>query len=43
MVMTAREHWHLEHFLSGHDIRELVRKMPCSLFLVKRELEYEHD
>lgn len=41
LVMTAREHGHLEHFLSGHDIRELVRKMPCSIFLVKRELEYQ--
>ncbi|MEX1303322.1 MAG: universal stress protein [Desulfotignum sp.] len=42
VVMTAHEQGHLEHFLSGHDIRELIRKMPCSIFLVKRELEYQH-
>lgn len=42
MVMTAHEQGHLEHLLRGHDIRELIRKMPCSMFLVKRELEYKH-
>ena len=41
MVITAHEQGHLEHFLSGHNIRELVRKMPCSVFVVKRELEYK--
>nr|WP_319490477.1 universal stress protein [uncultured Desulfobacter sp.] len=41
-VMTAHEQGHLEHLLRGHDIRELIRKMPCSMFLVKRELEYKH-
>lgn len=40
MVMTAHEQGYLEHMLRGHDIRELIRKMPCSMFLVKRELEY---
>ena len=41
MVMTAHEQGYLEHLLMGQDIRELIRKMPCSMFLVKRELEYE--
>ncbi len=42
MVMTAHEQGYLEHMLRGHDIRELIRKMPCSMFLVKRDLEYTH-
>ena len=41
MVMTAHEQGYIEHLLMGQDIRELIRKMPCSMFLVKRELEYE--
>jgi len=41
LVMTAHEQGQLEHLLAGHDIRELIRKMPCSMFLVKRELEYK--
>nr|WP_321399085.1 universal stress protein [uncultured Desulfobacter sp.] len=41
MVMTAHEQGQLEHLLAGHDIRTLIRKMPCSMFLVKRELEYK--
>ena len=41
LIMTAHEQGHIEHFLSGHEIRELVRRMPCSVFLVRRELEYQ--
>ena len=41
LVMVAHEQEHLEHFISGREIQALVRKMPCSLFLVRRELEYE--
>ena len=42
LVMTAHEQDHIEHFISGREIHDLVRKMPCSLFLVRRELEYKH-
>ena len=41
LVMTAHEQEHIEHIISGREIRDLVRKMPCSLFLVRRELEYK--
>ncbi len=41
MVMTAHEQGYFEHLLMGNDIRELIRKMPCSMFLVKRELAYK--
>jgi nucleotide-binding universal stress UspA family protein len=39
LVLLAHEEWHLEHFLFGRTNRELVRKMPCSILLVKKELE----
>lgn len=42
LVMAAHEQDHIEHLISGREIRDLVRKMPCSLFLVRRELEYKH-
>lgn len=39
LVLLAHEEWHLEHFLFGRTNRELVRKMPCSIFLVKKDPE----
>jgi nucleotide-binding universal stress UspA family protein len=42
LVMVAHEQDHIEHLISGREIRDLVRKMRCSLFLVRRELEYKH-
>jgi universal stress protein A len=42
LIMTAHEQNHIEHFISGHEIRDLVREMPCSIFLARRELEYKH-
>ena len=42
LVMAAHKQDHIEHFISGREIHDLVRKMPCSLFLVRRELEYKH-
>lgn len=39
LVLLAHEEWHLEHFLFGRSNRELVRKMPCSILLVKKEPE----
>jgi nucleotide-binding universal stress UspA family protein len=36
-IMFAHEESHLEHFLFGKSNHELVRKMPCSILLVKKE------
>jgi len=38
IIMLAHEEWRLEHFLFGRSTEEIVRKMPCSVFLVKEEL-----
>jgi hypothetical protein len=35
--MLAREEGHLEHFLIDKSNHDLVRKMPCSIPLVKKE------
>ena len=35
--MLSHEEGHLEHFLFGRSNHELVRKMPCSILLVKKE------
>jgi nucleotide-binding universal stress UspA family protein len=37
LIMLAHEEGHLEHFLFGRSNEELVRRMPCSIFLVKKE------
>jgi nucleotide-binding universal stress UspA family protein len=37
IVMLAHEEGRLEHFLFGSDNNVLVRKLPCSILLVKRE------
>jgi universal stress protein A len=42
VVMVAHEQEHIEHYISGREIHDLVRKMPCSLFLVRRDLKYKH-
>ena len=42
MIMVAHEQERFEHLISGREISDLVRKMPCSMLLVRRELEYEH-
>jgi universal stress protein A len=39
LIMLAHEESRLEHFLFGHSNDELVRKMPCSIMLVKKEAE----
>ena len=43
VVMVAHEQDRIEHLIYGREIHDLVRKMPCSLFLVRRELEYSHS
>jgi len=37
LVMLAHEEGHLEHFLFGRSNHELVRRMPCSILLLKKE------
>jgi nucleotide-binding universal stress UspA family protein len=39
LVMLAHEEGHMEHLLFGRSNDELVRKMPCSIMLVKKEPE----
>jgi universal stress protein A len=39
IVMLAHEEGHLEHFLFGRSNEEIIRKMPCSVLLVKKEGE----
>jgi universal stress protein A len=37
IIMAAHEEGRLEHFLFGHCNDEIIRKMPCSVLLVKTE------
>ncbi len=37
VIMLAHEEWRLEHFLFGRSNEEIIRKMPCSVFLLKEE------
>ncbi len=37
IVMSAHEQGRLEHFLLGCDNEEIIRKMPCSVLLVRKE------
>ena len=37
LIMLAHEEGHMEHFLFGRANDELIRKMLCSIMLVKRE------
>ncbi len=37
VIMLAHEEWRLEHFLFGRSEEEIIRKMPCSVLLVKEE------
>lgn len=37
LIMLSHEEWRLEHFLFGRSTEEIVRKMPCSILLVKEE------
>jgi len=39
IVMLAHEEGRLEHFLFGRSNDELIRMMPCSILLVKKEPE----
>lgn len=37
VIMLAHEEGHLEHFLFGRSNEEIIRRMPCSVLLVKKE------
>lgn len=37
LIMLAHEEGHIEHFLFGRENEALIRKMPCSIMLVKME------
>jgi universal stress protein A len=39
LIMTAHEEGRLEHFLLGRSNDEIIRKMPCSVLLVKHHLK----
>ncbi|OGU07373.1 MAG: universal stress protein [Geobacteraceae bacterium GWC2_58_44] len=39
MVLVAHEQGRLEHMLFGRDNDEIIRSMPCSILLVKKEPE----
>ncbi len=39
IIMLAHEEGHLEHFLFGRSNEEIIRKMPCSILMVKKEPE----
>jgi universal stress protein A len=39
LIMLAHEEGRLEHFLFGRSNESIVRTMPCSIFLVKKEPE----
>jgi len=37
LILLAHEEWRLEHILFGRANDEIVRRMPCSVMLVKQE------
>ena len=39
LIMLAHEEGHLEHFLFGRSNEEIIRKLPCSVLMVKKEPE----
>jgi universal stress protein A len=39
IVMLAHEEGRIEHFLFGRSNEEIIRKIPCSILLVKKEPE----
>ena len=41
IIMLAHEEGRLEHFLFGRSNNEIIRKMPCSILMVKKEPEPE--
>jgi universal stress protein A len=38
IVMLSYQQWLLEHWLFGRGLDEIVRKMPCSVFLIEKKI-----
>ena len=43
LIMMAFEEGRLEHFLFNSSIHEIIRKMPCSIMLVKERHSWEEE
>jgi nucleotide-binding universal stress UspA family protein len=43
IIMLAHQEWRLEHFFFGRSNEELIRKMPCSILLLKQEPQPMED
>ena len=39
IILLAHEEGHLEHFLFGRSKQDIIRRMPCSVLLLKNEPE----
>ena len=39
LILLSHSEWRLEHLLTGRSNEEIIRKMPCSLMMVKQEPE----
>lgn len=37
LILLAHSEWRLEHLLTGRSNEEIIRKMPCSIMMVKQE------
>ena len=37
LILLAHEEGHIEHFLFGRSNDEIIRKMPCSILMIKKE------
>jgi nucleotide-binding universal stress UspA family protein len=37
LIFLAHSEWRLEHLLTGRSNEEIIRKMPCSLMMIKQE------
>ncbi len=40
LIMMAHEEGKIEHFLWGRSNDEIIRKMPCSVLLIKKEIKF---
>ena len=37
LILLAHSEWRIEHFLLGRSNEEIIRKMPCSIMMIKQE------
>jgi len=40
LVLLAHEEGKVDHFFFGHTYDEIIKKLPCSIFLVKKEVKF---